>query len=144
MTTKISKLTRNSSLHDDVQNWRAGLLTTPEGVAFDGPIVVWKKRRAVYRQSRRWSLGWRPEQIAQRLKVDFSEDPTMRIKVVPAKAGNDRHEAIYQALYIQGRGALKRARSRGKSFLSDALMISDRPAEIDDRAVRSNVPRGGG
>ena len=63
------------------------------------------------------------------------------------------HEAIYQALYIQGRGALKRelsaclrsgrtlrlprerARNRGKSFLTDALMISDRPAEISDRAV---------
>jgi IS30 family transposase len=88
-------------------------------------------------------LAWSPEQIAQRRKVDFPEDPTMRIS----------HEAIYQALYIQGRGALKRelsaclrsgralrlprerARNRGKSFLSDALMISDRPAEIDDRAV---------
>jgi len=75
--------------------------------------------------------------------VDFPQDPTMRIS----------HEAIYHALYIQGRGALKRelsaclrsgralrqprerARNRGKSFLSDALMISDRPAEIDDRAV---------
>src|SRR5690606_29466013 len=63
------------------------------------------------------------------------------------------HEAIYQALYIQGRGALKRelsaclrsgralrlprerARNRGKSFVADALMISDRPAEVDDRAV---------
>ncbi len=63
------------------------------------------------------------------------------------------HEAIYLALYIQGRGALKRelsaclrsgralrlprerARNRGKSFLTDALMISDRPAEISDRAV---------
>ncbi len=140
---KISKLTSNPSLHDYVQNRLAGLIATPKGVAFDGPIVVWKKRRAVHRQSRRWSLAWSPEQIAQRLKVDFPEDPTMRIS----------HEAIYQALYIQGRGALKRelsaclrsgralrlprerARNRGKSFLSDALMISERPAEIDDRAV---------
>lgn len=140
---KISKLTSNPSLHDYVRDRLAGLITTPKGVAFDGPIVVWKKRRAVHRQSRRWSLAWSPEQIAQRLKVDFPEDPTMRIS----------HEAIYQALYIQGRGALKRelsaclrsgralrlprerARNRGKSFLSDALMISDRPAEIDDRAV---------
>ena len=139
---KISKLASNPTLHDYVQDRLAGLITTPKGVAFDGPIVVWKKRRAVHRQSRRWSLAWSPEQIAQRLKVDFPEDPTMRIS----------HEAIYQALYIQGRGALKRelsaclrsgralrlprerARNRGKSFLTNALMISDRPAEIDNRA----------
>jgi len=63
------------------------------------------------------------------------------------------HETIYKVLYIQGRGALKRellaclrsgrvlrlplerARNRAKSFLTTTLMISDRPAEIDDRAV---------
>lgn len=140
---KAGRLANNPTLRDYVQDRLAGLIATPDGVAFDGPVVVWKKRRAVHRQSRRWSLAWSPEQIAQRLKVDFPEDPTMRIS----------HEAIYQALYIQGRGALKRelsaclrsgralrlprerARNRGKSFVGDALMISDRPADVGDRAV---------
>ena len=63
------------------------------------------------------------------------------------------HEAIYQSLYVQGRGALRReltaclrtgralrvprarVRSRGKSFVTDEVMISERPAEADDRAV---------
>lgn len=140
---KISKLAVNPALRDYVQERLSGLIATPDGIAFDGPVVVWKGRRAVHRQSRRWSSAWSPEQISQRLKVDFPEDPTMRIS----------HEAIYQALYIQGRGALRRelsaclrsgralrlprerARNRGKAFIADALMISDRPVEIDDRAV---------
>ena len=63
------------------------------------------------------------------------------------------HEAIYQALYVQGRGALKReltqclrtgralrvprarARGRGKSFITPQIMISERPAEAEERAV---------
>ncbi len=140
---KASKLTLNPALRDYVQDRLSGLIATPDGIAHHGPVVVWKGRRAVHRQSRRWSSAWSPEQISQRLKVDFPEDSTMRIS----------HEAIYQALYIQGRGALKRelsaclrsgralrlprerGRNRGKSFLTDALMISDRPAEISDRAV---------
>ena len=140
---KASKLALNPALHEYVQDRLSGLIATLDGIAFDGPVVVWKGRRAVHRQSRRWSSAWSPEQIAQRLKVDFPEDPTMRIS----------HEAIYQALYIQGRGALKRelsaflrsgralrvprerARNRGKAFIAGALMISDRPAEIGDRAV---------
>lgn len=140
---KASKLALNPVLRDYVQDRLSGLIAAPNGVAFDGPVVVWKGRRAVHRQSRRWSSAWSPEQISQRLKVDFPEDPTMRIS----------HEAIYQALYVQGRGALKRelsaclrsgralrlprerSRNRGKSFLTDALMIGDRPADIDDRAV---------
>ncbi|SEL43544.1 IS30 family transposase [Pacificibacter marinus] len=140
---KPSKLACNSALREYVQDRLSGLIATPDGIAFDGPVVVWKGRSAVHRQSRRWSSAWSPEQIAQRLKVDFPEDTTMRIS----------HEAIYQALYIQGRGALKRelsaclrsgralrlprerARSRGRPFLADAPMISDRPAEVGDRAV---------
>jgi IS30 family transposase len=63
------------------------------------------------------------------------------------------HEAIYQALYVQGRGALKRelvtclrtgralrvprarARQRRDGFITPEVMISARPAEVDDRAV---------
>jgi IS30 family transposase len=63
------------------------------------------------------------------------------------------HEAIYQALYIQGRGALRRelcaclrtgralrvprarTRQQGKSFITPEVMISERPAEVADRAV---------
>ena len=140
---KISKLEVNPVLRDYVQDRLSGLIATPDGIAFDGPVVVWKGRRAVLRQSRRWSSAWSPEQISERLKVDFPKDLTMRIS----------HEAIYQALYIQGRGALRRelsaylrsgralrlprerARNRGKAFIADALMINDRPAEINDRAV---------
>lgn len=45
-----------------------------------------------------WAKAWSPEQISNRLRVEFPDDVTMRIS----------HEAIYQALYVQGRGALKR------------------------------------
>ena len=82
------------------------------------------------------------QQIAQRL-LDFPGDEAMRIS----------HEAVYQALYIQGRGALWReltaclrtgralrapragARGRGKSFVAPEVMISERPAEAADRAA---------
>ena len=87
--------------------------------------------------------SWSPEQIANRLLVDFPQDESMRVS----------HEAIYQALYVQGRGALRRelvaclrtgralrvprarTRRRGKNFVSSEVMISERPAEAEDRAV---------
>jgi IS30 family transposase len=137
------KLAANSALRRYVEERLAGRVTDVHGVAFEGPTVVWKKRRAVHRQSRRWSTAWSPEQIARRLEIDYPEDKTMRIS----------HETIYQSLYIQGRGALRReltaclrsgralrvprerSRCRNKSFIGDAIMISDRPTEITDRAV---------
>ena len=87
---------------------------------------------------------WSPEQIARRIRVDFPEDDGMRIS----------HEAIYQALYVQGRGGLRRELSvclrtgralrrprrrvdsrRTRWRIKNMLMISERPAEAADRAV---------
>jgi IS30 family transposase len=95
------------------------------------------------RQDRRWATAWSPEQIANRLPVDFPDDGSMRISP----------EAIYQAPYVQGRGALRReltaclgtgralrvprvrTQGRAKTFVSSEIMLSERPAEVADRAV---------
>jgi len=139
---KLAKLAINPTLRDYVQDRLAGMIAKPDGEPLVGPKVVWKGRRAVHRQSRRWATAWSPEQISRRLRLDFPEDETMRIS----------HEAIYQALYVQGRGALRReltaclrtgralrmprARARkGRSFIPTEIMISERPAEAADRAV---------
>jgi IS30 family transposase len=120
------------------QDRLAGLIIAPNGAAVHGPVVPWKGRRHGRRQDRRWATAWSPEQIARRLRLDFRDDETMRIS----------HEAIYQALYVQGRGALRadrlrtgralrvpraRSRGRGKSCIAPEILISHRPAE--DRAV---------
>ncbi|WP_439359333.1 IS30 family transposase [Bradyrhizobium sp. DASA03007] len=139
---KLAKLAINPALRDYVQDRLAGMIAKPDGKPLPGPKVVWKGRRAVHRQNRRWATAWSPEQISRRLRLDFPEDETMRIS----------HEAIYQALYVQGRGALRReltaclrtgralrmprARARkGRSFIPSEIMISQRPAEAADRAV---------
>jgi len=86
---------------------------------------------------------WSPEQISRRLRLQFPEQPQMRVT----------HETIYQALYVQGRGELRRELARclrtGRAvrrpqrrpdqrrqrFQAPMLMISERPAEAEDRAV---------
>jgi IS30 family transposase len=140
---KLAKLAANAALRRYVQDRLADLVVAPDGRAVPGPVVTWKGRRHGPRQDRRWATAWSPEQIARRLRVDFPGDETMRVS----------HEAIYQALYVQGRGALRRelaaclrtgrasrvprarTRGRGKSFVAPEIMISERPAEAADRAV---------
>jgi IS30 family transposase len=140
---KPAKLALNAPLRAYVQDRLAGIVVAPSGAAVPGPTVLWKGRRHGPRKDRRWASAWSPEQIAHRLRQDFPHDETMRIS----------HEAIYQSLYVQGRGALRReltaclrtgralrvprARShgRGKSFIVPEIMISERPAEVGNRAV---------
>jgi len=85
---------------------------------------------------------WSPTQIAATLRTEFPDDPMMRVSP----------ETIYQSLYVQGRGALRkeltaclrtgravrRNRSRfdnRSSRIPGKVMISERPAEVEDRAV---------
>jgi IS30 family transposase len=139
---KPAKLAVNPELRRYVQDRLLGAVQRPDGVGVDGPEVTWNGRRHGRRQDRRWAKAWSPEQISNRLRLDFPDDEAMRIS----------HEAIYQSLYVQGRGALRReltaclrtgralrvprARTRrGKGFVTDEILISERPAEADDRAI---------
>ena len=141
--SKVAKLATNDALREYVQQRLAGEITRPGGTAVPGPDVRWIGRRHGRRADRRWANAWSPEQIANRLTVDFPDDGSMRIS----------HEAIYQALYVQGRGALRReltaclrtgralrvprarTKARGKKFVTPEIMISQRPPEAADRAV---------
>ena len=140
---KVAKLVANEVLRDYVQERLSGVVRGPDGRMLGPEETPWKGRNKPHRGDRRWVKGWSPEQISQRLKADFPHDESMRLS----------HEAIYQALYVQGRGALQRelvtclrtgralrvprARTRQTTWahVTPEVLISERPAEVEDRAV---------
>lgn len=141
---KVAKLVTNDRLREYVQERLDGSVTRVDGTVVAGPVTAgWKGRNKPHRQDRRWATAWSPEQISHRLRTDFPDDESMRIS----------HEAIYQSLFIEGRGALKRelvaclrtgralrqprARSRNKpqGHVTADVVLSRRPAEAADRAV---------
>lgn len=100
-----------------------------------------RQGRLLREVSRRLEEFWSPEEIARRLPLDYPDDPEMRVS----------HETIYQSLFVQGRGELRRElarclrsgrtvrRSRGciekRGRLPGMVMIAERPPEAEDRAV---------
>ncbi|WP_344719499.1 IS30 family transposase, partial [Brevibacterium daeguense] len=142
---KVAKLVSNGRLREYVQERLDGTLKHADGAVVQGPESAgWKGRKMKpHRADRRWVSAWSPQQISNRLRLDFPDDESMRIS----------HEAIYQSLFIEGRGALKRelvaclrtgralreprARTRNKphGHVSADVVLSQRPAEAADRAV---------
>ena len=141
---KTAKMVSNPRLREYVQERLSGQINRPDGTVIAGPPAPrWTGNNKPHRKDRAWVRAWSPEQIANRIKLDFPDDESMRIS----------HEAIYQALYIEGRGALKRElvwclrtgralrapreRSRRKTWahVTPETLISARPAEVEDRAV---------
>ena len=108
------------------------------------PAKLSQCRRLRGAVERKLEALWSPQQIAAWLAETYPNDPEMRVS----------HETIYQSLFVQGRGALRkelhsclrtgRAMRRAKAYtkgnvgqgqLRDMVMISERPAEVADRAV---------
>jgi len=87
------------------------------------------------------ALRWSPQQIAATLRREHPDQPEMWVS----------HETIYRSLFVQGRGALRReltaclrtgrarrkprGRHHGSHLIRDMVLISERPAEVEDRAV---------
>jgi IS30 family transposase len=116
------------------RSWRNSRRPKPAKLAENGELRDWVQRKLTKK--------WSPREIAARLRVEFPDRPEMWVS----------HETIYQSLYVQSRGALRRELTvclrtgravrrpqrrsdERRSRLKDMVMISERPAEVADRAV---------
>jgi IS30 family transposase len=100
-----------------------------------------QRGRLLQEVSARLTSLWSPQEVSERLRLDHPDDPEMRVS----------HETIYQSLYVQGRGELRRELARclrsgrakrrshgtvdGRGRIPGMVMLSERPAEATDRAV---------
>ena len=137
-----STITREVAANGGAANygaWRAhcrarGAVRRPKPAKLDHPMLV--------EQVSTWLEElWSPQEISSRLRLEFPDDLMMQVS----------HETIYQSLFVQGRGELRRElarclrsgrtarRSQGRAErrgkIPDMVMISERPAEVEDRAV---------
>lgn len=143
---KTAKLVENPRLRGYVQQRLSGKVTTVDGRVVDGPTVAATGRNPARRADRRWGRAWSPQQISARLKVDYPDDPTMRVS----------HEAIYQAIYVKDRGGLspeqhtclrtgralrvprartRRERRNHRGFITPEVTLERRPTEVNERTA---------
>jgi IS30 family transposase len=139
-TSSVSREVAANGGRDDYRAWRAHR-RAHERARRPKPAKLACRRLAAQVEAglREW---WSPQEIARRLRVEFPDDPMMWVS----------HETIYQSLFVQGRGELRRelhrclrtgrahrrGRRRGverRGRIPGMVMISDRPAEAADRAV---------
>jgi len=144
-----STVSREIARHPDFRgNYRAVLAQQQATESARRPKVARLVADPVLREQVQDGLTkkWSPEQISARLVLEYPDNLEMRVS----------HETIYQSIYVQGRGALKRElatclrtgralrkprrraaarRPRGPGRIADMVNIADRPAEADDRAV---------
>lgn len=138
-TSTVSREVKANGGRTPYRAWRAhdrayDQARRPKAAKLDCPRLA----RQVTEWLEQW---WSPEEISRRLLVEFPDDPMMRVS----------HEAIYQSIYVQGRGELRRELARclrtgrakrrprdgveTRGRICDMVMVSERPAEADDRAV---------
>jgi hypothetical protein len=141
---ETAKLVDNDRLREYVQDKLSGVVRGADGREVVGPAgPEWKGRNKPHRGDRAWVNAWSPEQISNRLKIEFPDEESMRIS----------HEAIYQALYVESRGGLERelvgclrrgqalrvprARTTQKAWahVTTETLIRNRPDEVADRLV---------
>ncbi len=138
---KVAKMVTDDRLRQYVQDKLNGDIVTANGEIIDPEGPAWDGKNKPHRGDREWVTAWSPQQIANRLPVDFPDDPTTRIS----------YEAIYQALYIESRGGLDRKQSwhlrRGRTkrmprartrqqtwaHVTAETVLSKRPEEAEDR-----------
>jgi IS30 family transposase len=120
----------------DAAAWERARRPKPAKLALNAPL------RAIVEA--KLELRWSPQQIARWLRRTYGDDEAMRVS----------HETIYLSLFVQGRGALRRELSahlrsgrgvrrprgarpkrQGQGQIPNKVMISERPAEVEDRAV---------
>ncbi len=139
-TSTVSREVAANGGRSDYQAWRAHRRAADQARRPKTPKLA--DPRLVATVTEWLEQWWSPEEIANRLRIEFPDDPMMRVS----------HETIYQSLFVEGRGELRRELSRclrsgrarrrprtgrvdTRGQIPNKVMITERPAEIADRAV---------